>query len=145
MVFPYGSVSIPGQWDKTSYNQVSKQQFFKNEEGVSIAISFGPCNKYEFNADNTKKGFDFVKAFYEWDAEYFVSTFGLKQDLIEENEEDNYIIWRVYGEYNNSNWDTYFLFGEKKGFANSYAIMSTDKWTIERKLDFLKEIYLEKK
>ena len=145
MVFPYGSVSIPDKWDKTNYNAVSKQQFFKNEEGVTIAISFGPCNKYEFNRDDSKKGFGFVKTFYEWDSEYFVNTYGLQQDLIEENEKNNYIIWRVYGDYNNSHWDTYFLFGEKGGIAHNYSVMGTDKWTVERKIEFLKGIYENKK
>ena len=145
MVFPYGSVSIPDKWEKTTYNSVSKQQFFKNEEGVIIAISFGPSSSYEFNADNSKKGFAFVRAFYEWDSQYFVNTFGLKQDLIEENEANNYIIWRVYGDYNSSQWDTYFLFGEKNGIANNYSIMKTDKRTTEQKVEFLKGLYLDKK
>ena len=144
VVFPYGSVSIPGKWERTSYNSASKQQYLKNEDGISIAISFGPCNKFEFNADNSKKGFDFVKAYYEWDSEYFVNTFGLQQDSIEKNEISNYIIWRVYGDYNDSHFDTYFLFGEKKGFANTYSIMDNDKWTVEQKLEFLKELYLNK-
>jgi hypothetical protein len=145
MIFPYGTASIPGKWDKTSYNTISKQQFFKNEKGVAIAISFGPCNKYEFNTDKSKKGFAFVKAFYEWDSQYLVSTYGLKQELIEENELENYIIWRIYGYYNNSHWDTYFLIGEKRGFANNYSIMDTDMWTIDQKIKFLKEIYLDRK
>ena len=145
MVFPYGSVSIPNKWEKATYNSVSKQQFLKNEEGVIIAISFGPSSSYEFNADNSKKGFAFVRAFYEWDSQYFVNTFGLKQDLIEENEANNYIIWRVYGDYNSSQWDTYFLFGEKNGIANNYSIMKTDKRTTEQKVEFLKGLYLDKK
>jgi hypothetical protein len=145
MVFPYGFVSIPNQWERTNYNSVSRQQFFKNEEGIIIAISFVPYNKYEFNADNSKKEFTFVKAFYEWDSQYFVNTFGLQQDLIEENETNNYIIWRIYGDYNNSQWNTYFLFGEKNGIANNYSIMKTDEWTTEQKLEFLKGIYLGKK
>ena len=145
MVFPYGAVSLPNKWEKTNYNSSARQQFFKNEEGVTIAISFAPSNKYEFNTDNSKKGFVFVKAFYEWDSQYFVNTFGLEQDLVEENETDNYIIWRVYGEYNNSQWDTYFLFGEKNGIAHNYSITKSDKWTTEQKMKFLKGIYLDQK
>ena len=145
MVFPYGSVSIPDKWEKTTYNSVSRQQFFKNEEGVSISVSFGPCNKYEFNADNSKKGFDFVKTFYEWDSEYFVNNYRLNQEIIDSNEKDNYIIWRAFGENNNIYWDVYFLFGEKNGFARSCSILTTDKWTMEQKVEFLKEIYLDKK
>ena len=47
-VFPYGQVSIPGKWEKTSYNSASRQQFFRNDESVNIAVSFGPYDKYEF-------------------------------------------------------------------------------------------------
>ena len=145
IVFPYGSVSLPGKWEKGRYSEVSTQQFFINSDSVIIAIAFGLYNKYEFNQDGAKKGFDFVRAFYEWDSDYFVNTYGLKQDLIEENEINNYIIWRLYGDYNNSHWDTYFLFGENNGFVRNYSIMTTDKWTVEQKIEFLKGIYGNKK
>jgi hypothetical protein len=141
-VFPYGSVSISGEWNRTSYNQTARQQFFQNSDSIIISVAFGPCNKYEFNADNSKKGFDFVTAFYEWDSEYFVNNYRLNQEKIESNEKNNYIIWRAFGENNNADWDTYFLFGEKNGFANSFAIMKTDNWTKEEKVNFLKEMYL---
>ncbi|MDL2297364.1 hypothetical protein LJC68_10015, partial [Bacteroidales bacterium OttesenSCG-928-B11] len=141
-VLPYGSVSIPGKWEKTNYNSVSRQQFFQNTDSIIIAVSFGPCNKYEFNRDNSKKGFDFVTAFYEWDSEYFESNYRLNREKIESNEKENFIIWRVFGENNNIYWDTYFLFGEKNGYANSFSIMKTDKWTKEEKMYFLKKIYL---
>jgi len=28
IILPYGTVSIPGKWEKTNYNSVSRQQFF---------------------------------------------------------------------------------------------------------------------
>ena len=141
-VFPYGSVSIFGEWIQTSYNQSAKQQFFQNSDSITISVSFGPCNKYEFNKDNSKKGFEFVTAHYEWDSEYFVSNYRLNEEKIESNEKDNFIIWRTFGENNNTYWDTYFLFGEKKGFVSTFAIMKTDKWTKEEKVAFLKGMYL---
>lgn len=144
-VFPYGSVSIPGEWNKTSYNQIAKQQFFKNSDSIIISIVFGPCNKYEFNATNPKKGFEFVKALYEWDSEFFVSNYHLDQEIVESNENDNFIIWRVFGENNDTYWDTYILFGEKNGLANNFSVMTTDKWTKEDKVIFLKKIYLQEK
>ena len=145
MVFLYGSVSIPGEWTRTTYNQSAKQQFFQNPDGIIIAISFGPCNKYEFNQDNSKKGFDFVQAFYEWDSEYFVTNYGLNQEKIDFDESNKFIIWRAFGENNNSYWDTYFLFGEKNGFANSFSIMKTEKWSKSEKTAFLKAVYLGNK
>ena len=143
-VLPFGSTFIPGKWTKTSYNEVSKQQFFRNEENVSIAIAFVPANGYEFNTGGSKKGFEFTKAFYEWDADYFVKTLRLNQEKIESDENKNYIIWRAFGEQNGTNFDTYFLFGEKNGCANNFSITITDKWTKEEKIKFLKEMYLQK-
>ena len=142
MVFPYGSVSIHGEWTQTSYNQVSKQQFFQNPDSIIISVAFTPCNKYEFNLDNSKKGFEFVTALYEWDSEYFVSNYHLNREKIESDEKNNFIIWRTFGENNDTYWDSYFLFGEKNGFANNFAIMKTFKWTKEEKVTFLKEMYL---
>lgn len=142
LVFPYGSVSIPGEWNKTTYNQVSKQQFFKNADNIGIAVAFGSCNKYEFNRDNSKKGFDFVVAFYEWDSEFFESNYGLTQEKIEADEKKKYIIWRAYGEIDNSDFDTYFLFGEKNGYANSFSITGKE-WDKEMKVNFIRSMYLE--
>lgn len=144
MVFPYGSIVIPDKWDKTDYNSVSRQQFFKNQEEIIIAIAFNPCNKYEFSTDNATKGFDFVVAFYTWESAYFVNSYNLQQNIIEKNEKNHSIIWRVYGDYNNSFLDTYFLFGEKDGVAHNYSILHTDKWTAEQKIEFLKSIYEQK-
>ena len=144
-VIPYGSVSIPGEWSRTIYNQISKQQFFKNSDSIIVAIAFGPCNRYEFNATDSKKGFEFVEAFYEWEAEFYVNNYHLHQEKIESNEKDNYIIWRVFGENNDRYWDTYFLFGERNGFASNFSIMKTNKWTEEEKVTFLKNLYVVQK
>jgi len=142
MVFPYGSVVISGEWAQTHYNQTARQQFFQNSDSIIISVAFSPCNRYEFNQNNSKKGFEFVTAFYEWDSEYFVDNYRLNQEKIESNEKENFIIWRAFGENNNTYWDTYFLFGEKNGFASNFAIMTTDKWTQEQKVAFLKKMYL---
>ena len=63
-VMPYGEVSLPGKWEKWQYVSNARQQFFKNADSVTIAISFGPANKYEFNKNGLLKKFllntDFV-------------------------------------------------------------------------------------
>ncbi len=69
---PYGTVTIPGKWDKGHQNSISHQQFFTNKDSVKIAIAFGSIKNYEFNLTGAKTGFSFVKAFYEWDSKYFV-------------------------------------------------------------------------
>jgi hypothetical protein len=142
-VLPFGATSMPGKWLKTKYNEISKQQFFKNEEDISIAVGFSPINGYEFNTDKSKKGYAFTKAFYEWESDYFVKTQQLNQEVIESDENKNYIIWRVFGQQNGTNFDTYFLFGEKNGYANNFSITATDKWTKDDKMKFLKEMYLQ--
>ena len=126
-VVPYGSVKLPGKWEKTSYNSVSRQQFFRNNDSTTIAISFGPIDKYEFNADGSKKGYEFVEAYYEWDSDYFVNH-GLKRQVLEEDRSKKYMIYRIYGQ---SEIDTYFLVGEKKGNVNNFSIMNPNNWTEE--------------
>src|SRR6218665_2922682 len=79
-VSPFGSTSIPGKWTKTKYAEISHQQFFTNNDSVTIAIAFNPVNKYEFNTKSPKKGFEFVTAFYEWDSKYFVAEHKLQQE-----------------------------------------------------------------
>ena len=136
-VFPYGSVSLPGKWDKWKYDQSSRQQFFRNEESVTVAVSFGPCNKYEFNKDGALKGYDFVEAFYKWDSDYFVSN-GLESKLLETDKSKPYLIYRVFGK----GFDTYILLGEKNGNASNFSIQVTDKWTEAQKIQFLKTLFL---
>ena len=134
-VFPYGQVSIPGKWEKTSYNSVSRQQFFRNDESVNIAVSFGPYDKYEFNKDGSLKGYEFVEAFYEWESKYFVSN-GLECKILETDKGNKHILYRVFGD----KFDTYFLICEKNGFVSNFSINATDKWTEQQKVDFLKSL-----
>jgi hypothetical protein len=141
-VLPYGTVSIPGKWEKTNYNSISHQQFFKNADSVIITVVFGPYDKYEFNADKSKKGIDFALAYYEWDSKYFVETHGLKRDFIEKDTVRNFVIYRIYGETEKGKFDSYFLVGEKNGFVSNFSVMETDKWTENYKIDFLKRLYV---
>lgn len=138
---PYGSVSIPGEWKQTTFNDISKQQIFKNRDSVFIAIGLTPTNKYEFNTDGSKNNFDFVSAFYEWERKYFTEDLGLSVEKLESNIEDNYIIFRVYG----NKIDSFFLFGEKNGISRNYSVSITDKWTKDTKIEFLKKLYLKEK
>ena len=144
-VFPYGKASIPGKWGKTSYNNVSKQQIFANKDSVPLAISFNPCNKFEFNYNGTKKGFEFLKAFYNWEKEYFVKTVGLQEKLIEVDSTKNYIIFSVTGSSQSDKIDNVYLFGENNCYVSNFAIFETSEWNEEQKVDFLKKMYLQKK
>ncbi len=138
LVLPYGSALIPGRWEKTSYNSISRQQFFINQDSVKIALSFNRFDQYEFNPDGAKKGMDFVEAFYEWESEYFVNSFGLNRKLIEQDRINKFILFRIYGEVDGGNFDTYFLFSEKNGNVANMSVSITDKWTENEKIAFLK-------
>ena len=142
-VIPYGNVSIPGEWIRKNYNSQSRQQFFKNSESVTIAISFSGYDKYEFNKDRSKKGYDFVTAFYEWDSKFFVDSYGLKRRLIVSDSINNYVLYQIFGSINEGKFDSYFLIGEKNGFVKNFSIMITDNWTEEQKINFLKSLYIK--
>ena len=140
-VLPLGQVALPGKWEKTSYNQVSKQQFFENQDSISVAIAFGLVNKFEFNGDGSLKGFDFVEAYYKWEAEY-QESFGLKSQIFESDKTKNYMIYRFYGKYNDDNVDTYYIVSANDGRFSSYAIYRADKWSESEKIQFLKNLLL---
>ena len=96
-VIPYGNVSIPGEWKKLKYNSQSRQQFFTNNDSIEIVISFSGYDKYEFNENGSKKGYDFVTAFYEWDSKYFVDSYGLNRRLVISDSINNYVLYQIYG------------------------------------------------
>ena len=114
-------------------NEEAKQQFFKNQDSVIVAVSFARYDKYEFNMEGALKGNDFVKAFYEWDSKYFESN-GYKRQVLESDLTGQYIIYRIYGEKVN----TYFLIRVKDGYVSNISINYTDKWTESKKIQFLK-------
>ncbi len=141
LVLPYGSASIPGKWVKTHFNDISNQQFFMNRDSIRISIAFTRFDQYEFNPDGTKTGYDFVKAFYKWECDYFEETFGLACDIIEENEYSTYMIYRLYGTVDGGEFDSYFLVGNKNGNISNLSVMATDQWAVDEKIAFLKNLF----
>ena len=140
-VVPYGKVSIPGKWVKTKYNSVSGQQFFRNSDSISVAVAFNRFDKYEFNQAGSKRGYEFVNAFYEWDSQYFVDSHGLNRRIIEADSSNNCIIYQIYGLTNGIEINSYFLIGEKNGSVSNFSVSTTDKWTEEHKVEFLKGLF----
>ena len=134
-VFPLGEVSLPGKWEKTNYFQPAHQQYFKNQDSITIAIAFGLYDKYDFNHDKSLMGNEFVKAFYDWESEYYTSD-ELKSEILETDSVKQYIIYRFYG----SEVNTYFLIREKNGRVSNYSVLATDKWTESEKIQFLKSL-----
>lgn len=144
-VMPYGSVSLFGKWEKKNYNEISRQQFFKNQDSVIIAIAFERYDKYEFNTNGSQSGFNFVKAYYEWDSNYFVDSHGFKRQIIESDSSNHFMIYRIYGQKEKVEFNTYFLIGEKNGNVSNFSISKTEKWSEIEKILFLKNIFLTEK
>lgn len=142
-VLPFGSVSIPEKWVKTNYNSVSGQQFFTNTDSIRIAIAFNRFDKYEFNSDGSKKGYEFVKAFYEWDSKYFVDSYGLQRIVLENDSINNFMLYQIHGLSNGAKIDIYFLIGEKNGNVQNFSVMTNDKWNEDKKIAFLKGLYMK--
>lgn len=141
-VLPYGSAILPGKWEKTNYNTISRQQFFRNQDSVIIAIAFGRFDKYEFNKNGSQTGYNFVSAYYEWDSKYFVDSHGLKREIIERDSTKHFMVYRIFGQIEKGDFDTYFLIGEKNGNISNFSISGTDKWTESEKTFFLKNLFL---
>ena len=70
--------------------------------------------------------------FYE---KYFVEQ-GYERQLIETNEADKYIIYRIYGQTANN----YFLIREKNGIVSNFSVQSAPKWSEEKAIKFLKSL-----
>ncbi len=84
-------------------------------------------------------GAEFVKAYYEWDANYWKQQTKGQLKTIKENEEKNYLIWNLLRD---PDVDSYFLFGLKnKTSFNLYV--SSDKWDERKKVELLEKIYNE--
>jgi hypothetical protein len=135
-ILPYGQVKIPGKWTKTDYNSSSRQHFFKDTDSVTFAIGLNPWDKYEFYKPEMTPN-QFIKAYYEWDSNYWQEqTKGLLR-IIKENTDRNFIIWNLKKE---PNIDSYFLFGLKnKTVFNLYV--TTDKWDEGKIAELLEKTY----
>lgn len=133
ILVPYGNVEIKGKWKRTNYNQISRQQFFTNNDSATIAIAKNYKEKYPFYSEN-KQDFELVNDFYKWDSEYY-SKQGYKVEILEENKIENYIIWQITSE----KADNVFLFGLQNNLIINYMVSSN--WKIKEKLDFLSDMY----
>jgi hypothetical protein len=139
MILPYGSVKVPGKWVKTSENSISGQHFFIGADSVRIAVALQPWDRYEFSYKNPEVTPDnFVKKFYEWEADYFKKQTNGEIDLVIENQEKNYLIWSIVA----PTLDEHYLFGLKGKTAFSLKVVA-DKWDEQKKVDFLTGLYVE--
>ena len=142
MVFPLGSVSLPGEWTKTHYADISHQQWFKNADSISVAVAFTACDYYEFSKKDLKD-FAFVKAYYEWDAKYLSEQLNIRDTILLADTVNNYIVWRLWGESKKIEIDSYFLFGCRNCSVSNFSI-TANKWPEEQNVKFLLDLYLKK-
>ena len=142
-VYPLGQVYIPGKWEKCGYNRVARQQFFINPDGVIISVSFPRPERFEWNRDGALRGFDFIKAYYEWERDYFDSL-GFECSVIEKDIEKRYLIHRFCrGSGSEKEYDTYFLVRMKGDDQYSvFSIAHPVKWSDEETVLFLKKLFL---
>ncbi|SEF69473.1 hypothetical protein SAMN05421847_0655 [Halpernia humi] len=129
-----GNVKIPGKWEKLNKSDDSGQIFFKNKEGIIIAIAKNPKNAYPFY-QKEKSDFENVQEFYKWDSDYIKSN-NIDTEKLKENSEKKYIIWK----YNDKKSDNVFLLGS---VANNFInlLIYTDIWPEDKKIEFLENLY----
>lgn len=138
-ILPYGNVIIPNKWKKTSYNQISKQHFFQNNDSTTISIAKNLKDKYPFYKVNQNDK-EFVAEFVKWDSEYWKEQ-GLEISTIENKTEKMYIIWNTKNKKETKpEVNTLFLFGVKNNFVYGFSI-SSRIWNNDQKIEFLKNLY----
>lgn len=144
-VVPFGNVTLPGKWKQQHYDNISKQQWISNvQDSLLIAVSLVPCDRFEFNEKGTKTGFDFVKAYYDWEADYFVKESGLNATLIEEDSTKSYRIMHVFGDSQGKRKDVYILLAANECAVRNIQLGYAPKYREEEKLAFLKSLLPEK-
>ncbi|MPL55102.1 hypothetical protein SDC9_00569 [bioreactor metagenome] len=135
-LIPYGNIQIPGKWKKANYNEISRQHFFQNENGKSIAITKNPINKYPFFKENLSNK-DLVNDFVKWDLEYW-KTKGIETKILSDESDKGYIIWEAKNEKSKST--TIFLFGLKNSLAYNFSA-ELENWNENDVKVFLISLY----
>ena len=125
---PYGTIEMPGEWTKTTYNEISRQHFFVDSDSTTIAVTKNPQNKYPFYSDKMTNA-EFTREFFAWEKQHYEDKgFEIEEKTID----NNFIIWTVVGK----NTNTTFLYGAKNKFAYNFAIF-TDNWSKNKQFEFL--------
>lgn len=136
MMFPYGSVTLPGKWTETHYNNVSGQQFFRNADSVEFAVALNSWNRYEFYRQGMT-AMEFVKAFYEWESVYFQEQTGCQVKIVKDAGDRDMILWNIRRD---PTINTYYLFGLRNKIVYNLSI-KTRTWDEETIAAFLEKAY----
>lgn len=126
-------IRIPGLWVEFLYDKNSGQHFYKNDEGVIIAIAINPMKTYSFYT-SSKSQSEIVVDFFKWEYDYRVSA-GFKCNKISQNDTDHFILWK----FTENGIDNVFLYGIRSELLTNYLVY-TDKWNEQKKITFLEKL-----
>ena len=143
MKFPYGSLSLPGQWKKTDFNQNSGQQNFKNKDSLSTALLINRASGYPFYTKAMTSNL-FVKAMYEWDANYLTARINGSSKIIKQDTVNHFIVWQITADNDKYQIDNLNLFGCENGIVFTVLAPTAKKLTNEQKINFVRTIYENK-
>ena len=142
MKLPYGSLTLPGQWTKTSLNKISGQQNFKSKDSLSTALLINQTSSYPFYVKGMSSN-EFLKAFYEWDSKYFIDNIKANCKIIKQDTINHFIIWEIIAHNDKYNIENQYLFGCENGIV--YTVFApTTKLTLEQKINFIESVYKNK-
>ena len=139
MKFPFGSVSLPGKWTRTTYNAVSGQYNFTNTDSVSVAVALNRAAQYPFYKKEMTAD-QFVQAMYEWDSDYLTQKINGKDTVITRDTVNHFITWRIT---NGEGINNHNLFGYENGVVFT-VMVATEKWPDEKKVKFAETVYLNR-
>ncbi|MES2558190.1 MAG: hypothetical protein V4590_00510 [Bacteroidota bacterium] len=116
----YGfTIEIPGEWKFIGFDKSSRDNIFSDSLNQRLFIFNGSRGTSSFNKNNLE-GDDFIRLFYNWDAEWYLSNnTRLKTRIIEKNT-NNYLI----AEYADSSSVSTSLYGTKSGNGVRITIVS---------------------
>lgn len=139
---PFGNISIPGKWTKTSYNQVSRQHNFRNADSVLTAVAINQATSYPFYKPNMTSN-NIVKEFYEWDSKYLADNVNGNRTIIKQDTVNHFILWQITADNDKYKIDNHYLFGCENGIIFT-VFVATNKWTNEQKIEHLQTVYKTK-
>lgn len=140
-VLPFGQISLPGKWKKEQFDKVSKQQrFIKSDDSLWLSVLFARCDRFEFNHDASQTGFAFVKAYYDWEKNFFTQTGELKAEIIEQDSARAYLIWHLYGVAKKQEVDCYFLYRDNNCRVSNFYLEYAQKLNASARISFLKSL-----
>jgi ferredoxin len=140
-VAPYGKVTLPGRWIPGKYNKTSKQQYYYREDTTTLTVAIGPCKSQPFGK-NGLEGFDFVKRYYEMEANYQKQLLDQQAEILISDSAARYILWMVHQD----GIDQYYLCGVKDCTCNVCVYRSFNlknrRMSRADATKFLKDLYL---